>query len=445
MLLCIFAGCSLEPRGADRERARLADASPPWSLPVEQRELPPLPEQPDWRDALERAFLANGELEAAYHEWAAAVARIRGESAYPNTNVSLGFEYMFSRERMKAWDRTTLSAGFDPSMMLQWPSKVAKAGAISLEGARARGMRFEAAKFTLQEKVLTAWLDYALMAERLRITRGHIEQIEMAVGTAAQRVRTGAPQAELLRAQTEWQMLANELANMESESASMRAMLNGMLALPGDAPLALREALPAPRGLPADDAALIALAVDRNPELAALAYEVAGRADALELARMAYIPDISPQVAFTGGISQMIGAMVTMPTTIPKIRASIEEARAMLRAGEAMARQTRFDRAARFVAVLYALRNEERQAAFLRDEILARAEQMLLNELKAYAGGNGEFEQLIEMQRTLLDLRLLIAESRIAREKRLAELETLMGVDVETLEVMTTNEVHHDN
>ena len=50
-----------------------------------------------------------------------------------------------------------------------------------------------------------------------------------------------------------------------------------------------------------------------------------------------------------------------LPTTIPAIKASIEEARAMLGATEAMARQTKNDRAANFVAALYALRSAETQ------------------------------------------------------------------------------------
>ena len=45
---------------------------------------------------------------------------------------------------------------------------------------------------------------------------------------------------------------------------------------------------------------------------------------------------------------------------------------------------------------------------------------------------------LIEAQRTLLDVRLTIAESKAAREKSLADLEALAGVDVETLTKSTT-------
>src|SRR2546428_10384365 len=96
LLMMILSGCVLAPKGTDDERARLAAAGKPYARPVESRALPELPDHPSWRDVLHRAFLANGELEAAYFEWQAAVARINQAAAYPNSNVAVGFDYMFS-------------------------------------------------------------------------------------------------------------------------------------------------------------------------------------------------------------------------------------------------------------------------------------------------------------------------------------------------------------
>ena len=52
---------------------------------------------------------------------------------------------------------------------------------------------------------------------------------------------------------------------------------------------------------------------------------------------------------------------------------------------------------------------------------------------QAYSTGAGSFLDLIDSQRTLLEVRQMIAESRIEREKRLAELEAIAGVDIETI------------
>src|SRR5439155_10956182 len=135
--------------------------------------------------------------------------------------------------------------------------------------------------------------------------------------TVSGRVRAGAAQQDLLKVQTQYRLAENELSSMESEAKSMRAMLNAMMGRDAAARLEVTD-LPAPRTVAVDDAKLIAIAVSQNPELSALAQQVKGREDALELARLAYIPDINPMAAFTGSISQSVGAVVMLPTALPR-------------------------------------------------------------------------------------------------------------------------------
>ena len=113
----------------------------------------------------------------------------------------------------------------------------------------------------------------------------------------------------------------------------------------------------------------------------------------------------------------------------------------MLRGARAALRQAQLDRRASFVAALYVLRFSERQAAFLAGEVLPAAEQVLGSARQSYATGEASFLDLIDAQQVLLDVRLVIAEARIERERRLAELEELAGLDVETLAVHATQPV----
>lgn len=432
-LASVGPGCVLAPRGFAGEQSRASAAGKAFERPVAERQLPELSAEPGWREVLQRAFLANGELESAFYEWQAALDRVNIAAGYPNSNVSLGFEYAFSSENMKGWDRARLNVGFDSMQNLSFPSKVAAAGRVALEDARAAGRRFEAAKFGLQRDVLTTYLDYALAAEKIRIHHAHAELLKVAVDTAVFRVQTGAAQQDLLKAQLEFELADNELRDMEAELPQQRAALNALMGRLADAPVAAPAALPAARPIPADDARLLAVAVDNNPELAALAHEAAGRRDALELARLQYIPDFNPFAGFQGSIEQVVGTMVTLPTTIVQIRAAVREARAMLYGSEARLRQGKFDRGAGFVAALYALRNNDRQAALFEQHLLPLADMAVSASRQAYTRGQVGITELIDSQRTLLDIRLLIAEARVAREKRLAEIESLAGVDVETL------------
>jgi outer membrane protein TolC len=125
--------------------------------------------------------------------------------------------------------------------------------------------------------------------------------------------------------------------------------------------------------------------------------------------------------------------MVMLPTKVPAIRAAIDEAEAMTRSSEAMLRQTEKDRAASFVANLYVMRNAERQTELYQTRVVPAAQQLVSSSRNAYAAGAVGFADLIDSERTLISVRRLLAQSQVEREKRLAALEALAGVDIETL------------
>ncbi len=427
-----FGGCVLAPPGVVEEQAKLNDAGGPFEPPIEARELPPVPIRPSWRDVLHRAFLANGELESAYFNWKAALIQVDQAAAWPNSQVAISYSYMFSRENMKAWDRMTISAGFNPAVNLQLPVKVEAAGRVAFEAAREAGERFRAAKFDLQRRVLTAYLDLALALERVRIERDNVSLLKLLAESAKARATAGGPLQDLLKVQTDSELAQNSLRNVEAEARAARSVLNGLLAREANAPLDV-PSLPPPRAVIRDDAKLIAVAVECNPELAALARQVASRRNAVDQALLAYLPDINPSFSVNGSISQTVAAMVMLPTTLPQIQAAIANAEAMVRSAQAVARQTEKDRAASFVAALYFMRNAERQTSFFHRRVTPLVEQLMNSSREAYAAGAVSFADLIDSKRTYITIRRLNAEARIEREKRLAELEAIAGVDVETL------------
>ncbi len=432
--LCALLGsCVLAPSGLKREQVRAHAAGGQFEPPFDQRTLPEIPERPEWRDVLHRALLADGELEASYFEWRAALSRVEVQSTYPNTNLALGFSVMLSRERMKLFDRGTVSAAPDGMANLSLPSKVRRRGEVALDEAQAAGERFRAKKFEVQSGVMTAWVDYALIAERQRIAAEKMELIRQSGAAAANGIAGGAASDELLRTEIAMRNVENERGNLKAEAGALQARINGLLAREPLAALAAPSELTEPRALPLDDARLIAVAAERNPELRELAAQVQERKDALEVARLQWLPDINPNLSLTGTASQALGAMVILPTTMPAIRSSIEEAEALGRAAEAALRQAQQNRGAMFVATLIEVHNNERQREFLEKQIRPVAESIAEAGRRNYALGGTQYGTLIEDQQALLEVRGAIAEARAAREKSVIELEALMGTDLETL------------
>ena len=292
VLPMLLAGCVLAPKEAREEKARLDRAGETYQS--ERRELPELSSPATWRNVLERTLLANGELEASYFEWRAAMAQIPQTATWPNSMLAPSFSYLFSGENMKSWDRTTLGVQFDPSRNLEMPVKTSRRGKIALANARAAAAKFREAKFRLQRQVLQAYIDLALMEERIRIQHENVDLLKILADTAGDRVRAGANQQDLLRAQTQYRLAENEQIGMVSQHHAMMAMLNGMMRRDPQAVIPLPPRPAPPRLLPADDDKLIAVATEANPQLERLGREVEGRRDALELARLAYLPDINP-------------------------------------------------------------------------------------------------------------------------------------------------------
>ncbi len=424
-----FSGCAFHPAGEKEEREKLENIGRPYA---ERAEPPALPEAPGPEDYLRHAFLNNADLEARYWDWRAAVEQIPQDASLPNAAVP--FSYMFSGGNMKAWDRATLGVTNDPMTNIPFPSKLATAGRRALEAARAAGLRFEEAKFLLQSQVLSTYYDLALLAESIRIQEENLALLRSINGQAAVRVQSGAStQQDLLKSQTELDLAGNELANLRSQVPGLTARMNALLGRPAGAPVPLPPALPAPRPLPVSDGELIRLGSERSPELAALAREVAGREEALSLARQAYIPDFGLSFSFTGTVSQTAGAMLVIPLRLEAIRAGIEQARAGIRAVQAARVQYERDLAASFVLNLYVLRNDERQIALFDGAIIPRARQTVQIAQTAYAANRVGFVELLDGQRTLLEARLAAAQLQMEREKALAAIETWSAVDVEVM------------
>lgn len=429
----VGGGCVLTPEGTKAERDRAARSGAEYEKKYEDRTLPEIPAEPSWRDILSRGLRANGELEAAYFEWKAALEGIDIAGTWPNSDVNVGFDYMLSGESMKSWDRTTLTAGFDGMENLSFPTKTAQAAKVALAEARTAGEKFRAKKFDVQLRVLFAWADYQQLAREIAIRSEDLGLRRMLADIGSISASTGGGQQTSLEAEVALRMAESELADMVAEHAGMRAMLNAMLGREPSAALGVPRIPEEHRAVRASDAEMIAIAAEEFPEVAVFAQQVQGRTDALELARMRWIPDISPTLSITGSIAQAIGAMVTLPTTVPEIRAGIRAAEAELRAAEAMLRQSRTERIGEYVALVISLRRAQEKAALFRNVIEPAAQRLSEARTRSYEAGGGALKDVIDARQMWLETRVVIAKADSAADKAVVDIECCLGADIETI------------
>ena len=310
LVLLSLAGCAIHPRGEREERARAERAGAPYSKPFEERDLPVLGPDASLEDSIRYALLSNADLEAKFFDWKAAIERIPQEASPPGTGAIAFSEVLNGGASL--WNRTTLLLQTEPMENLPFPGKLATAGRRALEEARAAGLRFDRARYALEAEVVRAFVEIAHHHELVGLRQEEIALLDRVASTAEARTRSGsAPQQDWLKARTELDLARNEIRNLESEEPGLRARVNALLARAPDSRVDAR--LPEPRGLPFPDDQVFRVVAERNPELAALAHEVEGRREALDLARKAYLPDFALSAGITGGLSRMVGGMVTLP------------------------------------------------------------------------------------------------------------------------------------
>ncbi|HEY2774514.1 MAG TPA: TolC family protein [Candidatus Binatia bacterium] len=425
------SGCALTPRGLDDEKAALEAEGAALEHPVAEADLPVPRDGDDWRGLLRRALVANGEVRAAWFEWKAAVERVTGASAWPNSNLSLGYSYTFSDDKVKTFDRMTFNAAFDSMENLSFPGKTMAAGRSALAEARSSGEKFRAAKFSVQRRVLDAWLDFALAAENERIAVERQALASVQTSAAEAELTTGASQKGAAAAQIAAARSDDELRKALAAAEEARQMLAALVDIADADRLQSPRRLPDARPLPADPSVLVAAAA-QGPETRQMEADAKSRQGSEDLAKLQWVPDVNPVLSIAGGVSQAVGAAVVLPTSFIEIRSGIAAAKALRRGAEARAMQTARDKRAEMAAALVAARDDGRAREHLEQRILPLAGVAVDAAESGYRSGAGTLSDIVEARTMALDVRAEIAEASVAREKQLSAIEEIAGADLET-------------
>jgi multidrug efflux system outer membrane protein len=431
VLLASLAGCTVHPRGEREERSAALEAGKSLAVRIEERELPPLSENPTVEELVRYALLSNAELEQRYWEWRSAIEQIPQDGTQP-TNLVL-FAGVPITNGSTAFNRTTVTVANDPMADILWPDKPTTAARRALDMARAAGARFIKARYELRSKVIAAYYDLALTKELVGLEQRNSQLLQTTAGATESRNRAGtAGQQDVLKASNELDLSRNDIANMQSQLPSLQSALNALLNRPVDAPLGTPTLPPTTRPVTYTDAELVSLTAKQNPELTALAHEIEGRKEGIRLARLQYYPDFSASVGTDlGGVTQNLMGMITVPLLrYQAINAAIAQAEANLRASEAMRRQAGNDLNALIVMDISMLRDTDRQLSLFEHTILPRTRRVVDVARSGYESGGTSFLELLDSQRVLIAIERLVLNLQAAREKRLASLEATAAVSL---------------
>ena len=388
-------------------------------------------------DYLREAALHNAGLKAAFERWKAAVEQVPQARALPDPRFTYGY---FIREVETRVGPQRHMVGL--SQMFPWFGKIEARTDAAAAAAKAARKRYEAAKLRVFFEVKEVFYEYSYLARAVEIAREnlalieHFEEVARAKYTAA---AGGHP--DLVRAQIELAKLEDRLNALEELRGPLVARLNAILnrASSLELPWPEREEF---RSASIDRKKFVGLLKARNPELAALTYEMEGARSRVALAAKRKYPDVgvgvdwiatdrsSMSVSDSGKDPVILMFTMNLPVWRASYRAAEIEAKARLRMTSQKKRETENSLIAYGERVLYDFEDSDRKARLYGDVLRPKVEELIEASETAYKAGSVDFLSLLDAQRMLLEYELLAERATADRAQRLAELEMLAGTEL---------------
>lgn len=326
---------------------------------------------------------------------------------------------------------------FRISQKLPFPGKRRLAGAVAERDAEVSRHNAEGTALDAVSEVKRAYFDLWEAHEKLLIYSREKEILQRFARIAESRYGTGTvTQSDVLRAQTEVTHVASQVAIGTLAIDTARAELNALMSREPDAPLALPEE-PEPPRLALTSQALIEMAKQQRPELAAQSAAVAREETAIDLAHRNYWPDF--EVNFSRFINSEeddgFGLMATV--SIPfayrsKYDAALSEAQARLDVTRAERRRVEDAIARQVQQAFLRARTAELQHNLFVSTHIPQAEQSLRVTEAAYQTGSVDLLALLDSARAIETAHLEHIEAAADFERAIVDLERAIGSDLDT-------------
>ncbi|MGO8675029.1 MAG: TolC family protein [Limisphaerales bacterium] len=423
-VVLLLAGCKGFPTQSEKEARGQAQTVASAYRPHEQKPaLPVLTTTSSLSNYLSYALLNQPKVEAAYYNWSASIERITQARSFPDPQFTFQM------------DIQNVVTSIMPGLMgtIPWPEKLRVGANIASAESQSKYFTFQAAVLESAFEVKRAYYQLYFLEEKIRVNQDTLKLLSDLEKLARTQNEVGkVTLQDVLRAQIEQDRLKTEIANLEDARKSLQAQFKAALGLGAEAPTP-----PIPvqfesttLDLTADD--LFDKALAQNARLKAMEADVRAAEASMILARKARLPDFSlgfmADVKANPTLYRLPGGpgAVSLPIWRDKIAAQIAEALANKRSAQAQLSGEQIALAVDFAERSFLYREATRNLALLNDQLLPKARQSLEVARAGYLGGQIDFFNLTDAERTLLEFKLDKVEATLQREIVLAELSLII-------------------
>lgn len=389
-------------------------------------------------DYLQYAALNSAALKGSFEQWKAAIEEVPQAESLPDPKFTYGY---FIREVETRTGPQRQKFGI--MQVFPWFGKIEARTDAAAANAKAARQRYEAEKLKLFWKVKDAFYEYAYLASAVEIARQNLELLKHFEGVARTRYRAAAgSHPDIIRAQVELATLEDVLKSLEKlrepTVARLNAVLNrrslGLLAWP------VREEF---EQVQVERQKVLVLLKQKNPELAAIDFDVEAARHGVELAKKRFWPDIgvgvdwietggavNPGVSDSGRDPVILMFSMNLPIWRENYEAAERQAKSNVRRTEHRRVEVENTIMARAEQVLYDFEDSNRKIKLYGDILVPKAEELLGASETAYQAGVIDFLSLIDAQRTRLKFQLQYERAVTDNMQKLAELEMLAGTEL---------------
>ncbi|CAN5414494.1 hypothetical protein BH23BAC3_BH23BAC3_32230 [soil metagenome] len=389
---------------------------------------------PQLEEYLRIAVEENPELRSLNYLYRAEMERSREVGVLPDPELSIKYDFnpMMPESQL---GRFSVSA----MQMFPWFGSLGTMRDAQRSAAEADRAQIDVRQLEILRDLQITWFDIAEVQEQIRITEQNIELVQELIPLVEIRYETGgAGQADILRIQMEEQRLKNRIANLEDQLNPLKAELNEFLNRDPDAQVETTDSLQ-PQTIQYSDEQIRELVISQNPTFDAILARESSLIQQIKVAQLGGRPsiglglevmgrDFGPMSMNPNSTESFIGmATIRLPIFRSRTQSQQRQVAERLTALEFDRHQTENRLTTEVERVLEEVRKSERNIHLLDEELVPRAQQAFTILSEAYSVGNARFDELLQIQRELLELEIERVDALAGQNRAVVRLESLIG------------------
>jgi outer membrane protein, heavy metal efflux system len=383
--------------------------------------LPNLSNDGSLQQCLVYGALQSPKLEQSFHAWRAAILRVPQVSALADPKVSFGYFIEEIQTRTGQMEQQlSLTQSFP------WWGLLEAKGDVAAAAAQSKWHAYEMERLTLFEKIVKQWTSLVDLEQEIKVVEESYELLSEAERIARRSYEVDKTRHDkLVRLQVELGKLEDTIHKLRDLRGPRIASLNATLSRESAASFSL------PKSITLEISSITLEAatplISNNPLVQAQDSTIREQEIALRVAKLDAKPKWTAGVTYTNlgdsidptipdaGNSPLMGMVgFSIPINNSKYDAAKEEALAKQLAAIASKKAMVHDLNAAMAEAIYQRDDSIRRIEFYETALIPRAEDALSTALVAFSAGKTQAIELLDSQRTLLELQRNLQRSYVA-------------------------------